>query len=117
MKAKTIIIPILNNEYKVIVVIGDNDYLDKTAYKWNYNKGDVFLDENKRGACFYRSSCHPIIALRVFPKTPQEIGTLAHEALHAVYDIIYTKIEEKNPAEEIIAHSVGAIVRTVLEES
>ncbi|MFK5282576.1 hypothetical protein ACI3PL_23735, partial [Lacticaseibacillus paracasei] len=76
--------------------------------------GQVFLGEQRRGACFYRSMCHPLIAIRKKPETPQEIATLAHEAIHAVYDIVFNKIEEKTPDEEIICHSVAAILRKVL---
>lgn len=65
-----------------------------------------------RGVCFHNEECHPVIGMLSFPKTPDEIGTIAHEAVHAVEDI-FDKIGEKT-GEEIYAHCVGAIVRKVL---
>lgn len=114
MSNKCVVVPILNDEYKVIVVMGNNNYLNKIAKTWGYPEGNVFLEEHRRGCCYYRRECHPIIALRNKPSTAQEIGTLAHESIHAVYDILFNKIEEKTQAEEVVAHSVGAILRKVL---
>lgn len=50
-----------------------------------------------------------------YPKIPEQIGTLAHEAVHACRNIL-DKIGE-NSSEEILEHSVGAVVRTVLQKS
>ena len=113
-KGTTITVPILNDEYRVIVVFGDNAYLNRVAVKWGYPEGQVFLADFRRGACFYRRECHPIIAVPKKPKSPEEIATLAHEAIHAVYDILFNKLEEKTQAEEIVCHSVAAIIRKVL---
>lgn len=79
-------------------------------YKRSGDQKDL---ENRRGVCFYEKDCHPLIALPAYPKTAQEIGTLAHEAVHAIEDI-FVKVQE-NPQGEIFAHSVGAVVRRVME--
>jgi hypothetical protein len=47
-----------------------------------------------------------------YPKTPEQIGTLAHEAVHAI-DYIFTAMGQ-NDYGEVFAHSVGAVVREVL---
>lgn len=112
-KAKEIVVPILNNEYKVIVCFGGYPEVKRVLKRWNYNRELTTMEfENRRGICFYEHSCHPVIAMPRRPKTPEEIGTLAHESCHAIEDIM-GKIKQPL-GDEIFAHSVGAVVRTVL---
>lgn len=114
-KIKEIIIPILNDEYKVVVCFGKPKEIKKVLYSWGHKPADIVFDaENRRGICYYTRGCHPVIALPRTPKTSTEIGSLTHEAVHAVSDI-FRKIEQDS-AEEVFAHSVGAIVRTVLSK-
>jgi hypothetical protein len=118
MSNKEIIVPILNDEYKVIVCFGDKKYIKKILKDWHFEK--EFPDWNfigekldKRGLCFYEKGCHPVIYMPKFPKTPEEIGTLAHEAFHAINDI-FDKLEE-TVHDEVFAGSIGAVVRKVLK--
>lgn len=115
-KNKEIIIPIFNNEYKVVVCWGDSRYIKKIWKSWNHNNVDDVEKEliDRRGVCFNCKGCSPIIALPHKPQTPEEIGTLAHEAVHAI-DNIFRMVEEE-AAEEIYAHCVGAVVRGTLEK-
>ncbi len=110
----SIVVPILNNEYKVIVCFGTPEQVKKVLHQWGHTAPISLGVENRRGICYHTNGCHPIIALPRKPKTAQEIGTLAHEAVHAV-GYIFQMIEQ-NSAEEVYAHSVGAIVRTVLNK-
>jgi len=106
-------VPILNDEYKVIFCFGSPDKIRKVLDNWHYPKEDVAQHlNNRRGICFNRIGCHPVIAMPDFPDTPQEIGTLAHEACHAV-EYILQNIQQP-VGDELFAHSVGAIVRKVL---
>lgn len=108
-----IVIPILNDEYKVIVCWGNPKHIKKVLKNWHYPKEDVTSSlMDRRGVCYYNPQCHPVIALPDKPKTAQQIGTLAHEAVHAIENI-YQKINEV-PSGELFAHSVGAVVRKVL---
>jgi len=112
----SLVIPILNNEYKVIVCWGDPKYVEKVIKDWHHDKADVMLDaDNMRGRCYYKKDCHPIVAMPSFPRTPAQIGTLAHEAVHAVSNI-FDMIQEYQ-RDEVYAHSVGAVVREVLKVS
>jgi hypothetical protein len=104
-----IIVPILNTEYKVIVCWGDDKHIVKVGKDYGH---EVFLDESYRGRHFYTKGCYPLIVLHKPPTTAEFIGTLAHEAVHAVESILSTIGE--TGAEEILAHSVGAIVRETL---
>lgn len=106
-------IPILNNEYKVIVCFGDEVLVCKVLARWHHNLKDV---EEKllgnRGICLLNPECHPVIALPSIPKTAEQIGTLAHEACHAV-EHIFTYLGQPLNG-ELFAHSVGAVVRESL---
>lgn len=110
---KEIVVPILNDEYKVIVCWGNSEYIRKVLKAWWYpNDFTSKMLIDRRGVCFHSEKCHPVIALPKRPKTAEEIGSLSHEAVHAVADI-FRKIEQ-DCAEEVYAHSVGAIIRKTL---
>lgn len=109
-------IPILNNEYSVIVCWGSVQAIKKIVRAWHKGNADMVGGlENNRGMCYYKYGYHPIIALPCFPKTAEQIGTLAHEAVHAV-NHIFEAIQE-NSRDEAFAHSVGAVVRLTLKNS
>lgn len=118
MTNKSIIIPIINNEYKVVVCFGDKNYLKKVLREWHYEKefpawNFIGSKLDRRGLCFYEKGCHPVVYMPKFPKTPEEIGTLAHESFHAINDI-FDKLEETSH-DEVFANSIGAVVRIVLQ--
>lgn len=108
-------IPILNNEYKVIVCWGDFKFIKKVVDSWGHIPVEEIGFDDRRGVCYQTVGCHPVIALPHKPRTAQEIGSLSHEAVHAIEDI-FMKVQEPLNG-EIFAHSVGAIVRTVLKEA
>ena len=114
-KVTEMVIPLLNNEYKVIVCFGGVKEIRKTLTSWHYPIDfDIESDLiNMRGRTYSKKGCHPVILLPKKPKTAEEIGTLAHEATHAV-DWIFNSIGETH-TEEVYAHCVGAIVRGVLK--
>lgn len=113
-KSKQIEIPILNDEYKVIFTWGTEKEISKVLkYRGHTLNANGLILDNLRGQCFYKQGFHPVIAMPNFPKTNAEIGTLAHEAVHAILEI-YKNINEENISSEIFAHSVGAVVRKVL---
>lgn len=116
-KNQLIVIPILNNEYKVVVCWGNEKYLQKVAKKWGYDR--IYLNDGKkeyRGNTFtnIKKRLYPIIVLPRCPQTDEEIGTLAHEAIHAVLSI--WELIGETEIYEVFAHSVGAIVRLILRD-
>jgi hypothetical protein len=116
MKKQELIIPILNDEYKVIVTYGNPDKIAKVLKAWGHQEHAAMgnaKDNSRRGVCFYTKGCHPVIAMPRKPKTPTEIGTLAHESVHAI-EYIFEAISQPMGG-ELFAHSVGAIVRGVLK--
>lgn len=114
MKNFTLEIPILNDELIVVVCWGSKKYLSGTAYKYYYGKYELCFDGDERGVTFIEKDKHPVILLPNAPRTPEEIGTLAHEAVHAVRHV-FRSAHEKGGA-EVFSHSVGAVVRKVLEK-
>lgn len=111
---KKIIIPILNNEYPVIVCWGDTKFIKQVLKKYGHKYDDEDFNWDKYGGRFFGSEGKDgVVVLPKKPKTPEDIGNLAHEATHAVVDIFEFIGEEKY--DEVFAHSVGAIVREALE--
>ena len=112
-------IPILNNEYKVVVCWGKSDYILKILKDYHYEDVDLrYVNEaleNRRGVTFRKDRCFPVIALPKKPHSPEQIGSLAHEACHAVKEI-FDYIQERE-IDEVFAHSVGAVVREVLKST
>ncbi len=117
-KAREVRIDILNSEYKVIVVFGGAKEIGKVLKAYHYPEDITHYDleqmlTDMRGRTFYHKSCYPVIALPKRPKTPEQVATLAHEAVHAIQHI-FESIGEPS-RDEVFAHSVGAVVRKVLE--
>ena len=109
-------IPILNNEYKVIVYFGNSKGLKKVLKRYHFPKSkDHKVLAGKRGICILADRCHPVIALPQRPQTFESCGTLAHEAVHAVAFIL--NYINQTDVGEVFAHSVGAVVRVALEEN
>ena len=117
MRSREVVVPILNHEYKTVVLISNKpDYILRKLNDWGYETTKEYVNgalDNRRGVTFVHPRCHPVIAVYGC-STAEEIGTLAHEAFHAV-DNIMNKIEETS-YDEVVAHSIGAIVRSVLKQ-
>ena len=118
MANKYIKIPILNDQYFVIFVSGKQNRVQKILKKFHYPDYDdpdvIGRFEKSQGITFLRDECHPVIAMPAPPLEPAEIATLAHEAVHGV-GYIFEHIGERLDG-EAFAHSIGAVVRTVLQQ-
>jgi hypothetical protein len=115
MAKNSLRVPVLNTEYAVVVCWGTPKEITRVLHRCHYPKNERLDSDafNVRGMCFYHRGCHPVIALPDIPVAPVEIGTLAHEAVHAVSSIMET-IGADSWNDEVVAHSVGAVVRSVL---
>jgi hypothetical protein len=105
-----IIVPVIGDDYKVIVAWGTKPALQKIIRSWGYFTYD--LNEMGRGVCLMSASNHPVVLLDHAPDTAEYIGTLAHEVYHAV-DHIFDFIAE-NSRDEMFAHCISAVVRAVM---
>jgi len=103
-------IPVINAEYFVYVCVSNK----KEGFKQvkNYFKGvkDSIKEQdfNVRGKTFLHDDFHPIIWIDISNK--QIMGTVAHEATHAVTYIFNFVHQDIAQAEELFAMIVGAIV-------
>jgi hypothetical protein len=112
MIPQTVRIPILNDEYRVIVCWGDEPYVCRVLKQYHYPEHEPIDFANHRGKTFMHTHCYPVIALSREPSDDEMIGTLAHEAFHAI-DYIFASIGEDS-RDEVFAHSIGAVVRKTL---
>ncbi len=111
---KSIVIPILNWEYKAIVCWGSDKFVKRVIESWGHEYNESLVKRG-RGATVSTEKCNPVIVLHRFPKLPEEIGTLAHEATHAIDDIFH--FIEEGKSREVYAHCVAAIVRETLKSA
>lgn len=103
---------ILNDEYSVVVVLGSLKELNEYGSKYVNDTVNV----TGRGLTLLTlESGHskpPLILVDSDLPASVALATLAHEAVHAVDDVIgYTGI--KDSSGEFMAYSVGAIMRVV----
>jgi hypothetical protein len=103
-------IPIVG-EFSAIVCWGSKKRVLQVLKKWGYE--DIELPEDWYGVTYVHDECHPVIALPSFPVTPEEIGALAHEAVHAATHIL--EYVDQPKAEEVLALAVDAIVTNTLK--
>ena len=108
-----IVVPIINDEYKVVVLWGSMNYVTNNVIRWGYSADDIEWWSNWRGKCIYSRDTHPVIILKSAPVNPKAISTLCHEAIHAVTHIFDYINEESR--DEAFAHCIAGVVRTVLE--
>lgn len=115
MRSREIVIPILNSEYKVIVLVTDKwNYTLNKVNEWGYEVDERYVKDamdGRRGVTYRKSGCHPVVVVPGI-NTPDQVGTLAHEAVHAI-DFIFGYIGESS-TDEVFAISVGAVVRETL---
>lgn len=112
---KTFVVPILNDEYKIYVYIGDMDLANKKISKYFGDTHDL-IEPNNRGKSIYQRGLHPVIFVDGNLDYIQATATLAHEAIHAVTNIIdYINMNMSDwSTNEILAHSVSAVIRKCL---
>lgn len=101
----------------VIIAWGEDKYIRDALLAWEYpDDVESAWDDGHAGVTYSRHGRHPLIALRKPPKTPQEIGTLVHEAVHAAmsfFQHVKTRINEDT--EELFCLHVDCIVRQALD--
>ena len=106
----------LGDDWKVTVCWGDISYLKEFLASRPHPDYEYSVEADLASAkafCYTLPFVSPIIVMPKFPKTPKEIGLLAHEACHAI-DHIFNHIEEK-VKDEAYAHLVGAVVERTLK--
>jgi hypothetical protein len=109
-------VPILNNEYFVLVAWGEQ----KKAIPWLKKAGDIHTTpkdlEGGRGHWWASNSWHcvPVIYINIPVKDDRFYATVSHESVHAINQI-WEYIGE-DCKHEAYAHCVAAIVEAVTKE-
>jgi hypothetical protein len=69
-----------------------------------------------KGCYVHRTGYRPVIWIPRKPRTPDEYGTLAHEALHAVRWLMqdWADIDFDHDTQEVYCHALSHCVREVL---
>jgi len=109
-------VQILTYEYSVNIFIGKSEELKEAILKYAHQPKDIIKErvENCRGTtwnCLINGS-YPLIAINSELETKDFLGTLAHEASHAM-DFISEYVNIDDRSGEWKAHGIGAIVRKV----
>lgn len=106
-------------DYTVIVIVGPFENVEKYV-RWKYEDptgSELNLSGRSRGLCFLRRGWVPIIWLPHRPKSPADLGTLAHEAMHAVRFMLVDHVEMPltRDTDEAFCHAIGHLVAKTLE--
>lgn len=112
---RLITIPLLGTEYKVRVLIGSDIHdARKKALKFvSAESANHLLSETNRGYYIGEEGRNPLIWINTKTSGKNEyLGTVAHEAVHAVFRV-YELIGEEVQNAEVFAHMVGTVVREV----
>jgi hypothetical protein len=114
-------VPILTEEYKIIVYIGTKEELIKQGSKYlNLDKETIkdFLD-NRRGIAYdtLRAELNKdvIILIDGDYNYNDSVATIAHEASHAM-DFIQAYLGISDSSGEIHAHGIASVLRHTLKE-
>lgn len=113
---KTLRIELPPFEFDVLVVLGERDACHRHICR---RMGVDFPDiPATRGRCYHADGWLPHIWLPRKPRTPREIGTLAHEAAHAAMCLMHwTGATASAANDEFFGHTIGYIVSQVMERA
>lgn len=111
-------------DYTIRIVTGDYNNAQKYAsHVYEIDKEGLSFEDLEgseniaHGRCFLREGYVPIIWLPRYPKTPREIATLAHEAIHAVNHMFrWCSTQLSGDTEEVFAHAVSHVVNNILDK-
>lgn len=112
-------IPVDFLETEIGVIISDDwDKVSQHVRRVYENENYPVGDNQAYGKCFRALGYIPIIWMPSIPKTPHQIGTLAHEVFHAVEDIAkHYSIWLSAESEEFYGKLIGYLVKTILAKT
>jgi hypothetical protein len=105
-------------DYEITVIVGPQAGVED--YIRQYHKNPEFIDEFSGSAsavCYHLEHDDVVIWLPRVPRNSQQIGVLAHEAVHAAWHMLrWANVPLNDDTEEVFSHAVGRIVNTTLEK-
>lgn len=112
-------IPFATFEYYFVLLVGPRAGVE--AYmRWRFDDSDPETDlrpSTFRACVFTSKNRAPVLWMPKTPRSAEDIGLVAHEALHVVKDLMdWAHIPLGEASEEAYCHALGFVVRSVLEK-
>lgn len=102
-------------DYSVDIIIGPKDKA-WTFVSNKYGDDEIRPIGNERGMCFCRTGFTPTVWIPEPAVTPRQIGTLAHEALHAcIHLMAWAGVKVDEDDDETLCHALAWIVVNMVE--
>jgi hypothetical protein len=114
---KKITVPILTEEYKIVVFLGKKDDLIDASSKYlKKSKEEIKESFAGRGIAFNctKEELHPLILVDADLDVYTGFATLAHEASHAM-DFIQSHLGINDTSGELHAHGIASVMRHCLK--
>ena len=116
------IVPILTEQYKIVVLIGERKELVKVGAKYlrkTEQEVEKFFGQTMSRGCAIDTFSmglllHPLILVDGDFPANQSVGTLAHEASHCM-DFITERLGIDDRSGEIQAHGIASVMRHCLK--
>lgn len=104
-------------ENAILCIVGPR--ADVAVYvEWKHERpvAPFWSETPSLGSTFYRHGYKPIVWVPRRPRTPRELGTLAHELLHAIRWLMqeWASIDFTNETQEVYCHALGFCMAEVL---
>lgn len=104
-------------DYALNCLVGPYKNVEKYV-AWKFEDPGYRTDSphEVKGRYFYRIGYAPIIWVPRKPRTPDEIGTLAHEVMHAIHYLLvdWAEIPFTADTQEVYCHAMGLAMRELL---
>jgi hypothetical protein len=106
-------------EFKFQCIIGPRENIEKyLTRRWP----DIPINpisQTARALTFFRARADPIIWLPRRPRTPKDIGTLAHEVLHVLTAFLVESVglQLNYETDEAFCYPLGYAIETILERA
>jgi hypothetical protein len=105
-------------DFGVYAVIGPSSELEAYVRKIQTDPAIPADVTQGDGWCFLSHKNPPVIWIPKNPETPEEYGTLAHECLHAVFDLMdWACIKTTEETDEIMTHALSWLITSILSGS
>lgn len=102
-------------DYSATCIVGPWDNVEKYV-RLALNEPDFDAGSKTRGKFFFRDGHPPIIWIPRKPRTAEEYGTLSHECMHLVRELMeWAGVTLAYETDEAFCHAMGHSVRTILK--
>ena len=101
-------------DYAATCIVGPWAGVQKYV-RWKLDDPTTDVGSVSRGKFFHRDGYSPIIWIPRRPRTPEEYGTLSHECMHLIREVMgWAGVVLTYETDEAYCHAMGHAVRTIL---